>query len=94
MRTIDIDLSLSNNALLKHKYIHNIKILYKYASTCDSQQQFKDIPEAAMMYTPEGFIDNSPVSTIIPTPVKKSSTKKSLCIFTNILDVKKRTYIR
>ena len=29
-----------------------------------------------------------------PTPVKKPSARKSLCIFTNILDVKKKTSTR
>ena len=28
-----------------------------------------------------------------PTPVKKPSDRKSLCLFTNILDVKKKTSI-
>ena len=29
-----------------------------------------------------------------PTPVKKPSARKSLCLFTNILDVKKKTVTR
>ena len=41
-----------------------------------------------MVSTPEGFIDNSPISPIILTPVKKPRARKSLCLFTKILDVK------
>ena len=41
-----------------------------------------------MVYTPEGFTDNSPKSPMTPTPFKKPSARKSLC--RNILDVKKK----
>ena len=47
-----------------------------------------------MVSTPEGFTNNSPRSTMTPTPVKKPSARKSPCLFTNILDVKKKTAIR
>ena len=47
--------------------------LYKKAGKCDNQQKFKDILEAAMVYTPEGFTDNSPISPITSSPVKKPS---------------------
>ena len=57
---------------------------------CDNHQQFKDILEGAMIYTTEGFIDNSPISPMISTPVKKPISRKSLCMFTNILEVKKK----
>ena len=44
-----------------------------------------------MVPTPEGFANNSPRYIMIPTPVKKPSASKPLCLFTNILDVKKIT---
>ena len=44
-----------------------------------------------MVSTPEGFTNNSTRSPISPTPVKKPINRKSLCLFTNILDVKKKT---
>ena len=47
-----------------------------------------------MVYTPEGFTKNSPIAPMTSTPVNKPSSRKSLCIFTNILDVKKKTDIR
>ena len=47
-----------------------------------------------MVSTPEGFTDNSPRSPIVPTPVNKPSARKSLCLFTNILDVEKKTATR
>ena len=46
-----------------------------------------------MVSTPEEFTDNSPRYPMTPTPVNKKSARKSLFIFTNILDVKKKTYI-
>ena len=70
VHNIVIHPSLSNNAIYKHKYLENIKKLYKQAGKCDVQKQFKDILEAAMVSTPEGLTDNSPVSPMKPTPVK------------------------
>ena len=46
-----------------------------------------------MVSTPEGFTDNSTRSTMNPTKIKRLSARKPLCIFTNILDVKKKTSI-
>ena len=47
-----------------------------------------------MVSTPEELTDNSPIFTMKPIPVKKSSAQKSLCMFTNILDVNKKTAYR
>ena len=44
-----------------------------------------------MVSTPEEFTDNRHISTMTPTPVNKPSDRKSLCLFTNILYVKKKT---
>ena len=89
VQTIGIDPSLSNNNIYEHKCLENIKILYKQAGKCDDQQQFKDIIEAAMVSTPGGFTDNSPIYPRTSSPVKKPSSRKSLCMFTNVLYVKK-----
>ena len=43
-----------------------------------------------MVYTPEGFTNNSPISPMTSSPVKKPSARKSLCMFTNVLDVNKK----
>ena len=91
VQTIGIDQSLSNNALYERRCFQNINNLYKHAGKCDNHQQFKDIIEAAMVYTPEGFTNNIPISPMTSTPVKKSSAKKSLCPFTNILYMKNKT---
>ena len=72
----------------------NINKLYKHSEKCYDQQQFKDIIEADIVSTPEGFTDNSPIFPMISTPVKKLSARKSLCLFNNILDMKKKTYTR
>ena len=44
-----------------------------------------------MISTPEGFTNNITISTMKSTPVKKPSSWKSLCMFTNFLDVNKMT---
>ena len=94
VKTIGIDKSLRNNSLFEHKCLPNINKLYKHVGKCDDQQQFKDIIKAAMVFTPEGFTNNSPISPMKPTSVKKLSAIKSLFLFTNILYVKKKTAIR
>ena len=47
-----------------------------------------------MVSTAEGFTNNSPRYPMTPTPVKKPSDRKSLCLFTNILDAKNKTTTR
>ena len=48
-----------------------------------------------MVSTPEGFTNNSPIYLMTSSPVKKPSARKSLCMFTNVLDVdKKNSYCR
>ena len=46
-----------------------------------------------MFCTPEILTDNSPISTMTPTPVNKPNAIESLCIFTNILYMKTITAI-
>ena len=94
VKTIAIYQSLSNNALFEQKCLQNTKKLYKHAGKFYEQQQFKDIIETAIVSTPEGFTDNSPRSPITPKTVKKPSARKSLCLFTNIFDVKNKTAVR
>ena len=55
MKTFGIGQSLSNIALLEHRFLQNIKEIYQHSGKCDDQQQFKDILEAAMVSTPEEF---------------------------------------
>ena len=92
VQNIGIHPSLSNNAIYEHKCIENIKNLYKQNGKCDNKQQFKDILEADMVSTPEGFTNNSPISPMTSSPVKTPSAQKSLCMFTNIFDVTKNAY--
>ena len=89
VQTIGIDQSLSNNAIYEHKCIENIKKLYKQAGKCDDQQQLKYFLEAALVSTLKGFTGDNPISPMKLTPIKKPSARKSLCLFTNIFDVKK-----
>ena len=94
MKNICIYQSLINSALFEQRCFQNINKLYKHAGKCDDQQKFKDIFEAAMVSTTEGFANNSTRYLMTPTQVKKASAKKSLCLFTNILEVKNKTAIR
>ena len=54
-------------------------------------KKLKDIIYASILSTPEGVIDNSPNVHLTLSPVKKPSAMKSLCLFTNILDVQPET---
>ena len=67
--------------------MNNIKKIYQHAGKCDDQQNLNDIIDADILSTPEGVTDNSPNMHLTSSPVKKPSARKSLCLFTNILDV-------
>ena len=88
VQTIGIYQSLSNNDIYEHKCLENIKILYKKSGKCDNQKQFKDILESAMISTPKGFTNSSPIYPMTSTPIKKPIPLKSLCLFTKNIDVK------
>ena len=91
VKTVVIDQSLINNDIYEHKCLKKIKKLYKHAGKCDNQQQFKYIIKVALVYTTGVFTNYIPISPMKSTTVKKPSARKSLCLFTNILDVKKKT---
>ena len=93
VETIGIRKLLRNSALFEHRCLQNIRNLYKHAGKCDNKQQFKYILEAAMVSIPEEFTNNIPISPMNLTSVKKQSSEKSLCVFTNILYVKNKTDI-
>ena len=88
MKTIVIDQLLYNRFSFEHKCLNNIKNIYQHARKCEDQQNLKNILDAAMVSTPEDVTDESPNVTMTSTPVKKPSSRKSRCLFTNILDVK------
>ena len=94
LQTICIHPSLSNNAIYEHKCLESIKKIYKQVGKCDDQKKIKYILEADMVSTTEGFTGNSSIYPMNPTPVKKPSAQKSLCMFTNILYVNKKTAYR
>ena len=71
--------------------MNNIKYIYQHAGKCDDQQNLNYILDATMVSTPEVVTDNSPNLPMKSAPVKKPSARKSLCLFTNILDVKQKT---
>ena len=86
VHTVGIDPSLSNNTIYENKCLEKIKKLYKQTGKWDDQQQLEYILEAAMVSTPEGFAENSPISPRTSSPFNKPSAQKSLCMFTNVLD--------
>ena len=67
----------------------SIKKIYQHAGKCDNQQNLKGVLDADMMSTQEEITDDSPSVPMTSTPVKKPSARKSLCLFTNIFDIKK-----
>ena len=91
MKTIGIDKNLFARSSFEHRCMNNIKKIYQHAGKCDDQQNLKDIIYAAILSTPELFTDKSLNVHMPSSPVKKPSTRKSLCLFTNILDVKPTT---
>ena len=54
-------------------------------------KNLKYIIDSTMVLTPEGVADNVPNVPMTSTTVKKPSAMKSLCLFTNILNDKKKT---
>ena len=91
MKTIGIDQSSFARSSFEHRCMNNIKKIYQHAGKCDDQQNLKDIIDTAILFTPEGVTDNSPNVNMTSTPVKRPNARKSLCLFTNILDVKPKT---
>ena len=90
-KTIGIDQSLCNRSYFEQKCLKNIKKIYQHAGNCDDQQNLKDILYADMVSITEEITDYSPSFPMISTPVKKSRASKSLCLFTNIFGVRKKT---
>ena len=91
MTTIGIDRSSFTSSSFEHRCMNNIKKIHQNAGKYDDKRNLKDILEAALLSTPEGFTNNSPNVHMPSTPVKKPSARKTLCLFTNILDVKPKT---
>ena len=67
--------------------MNNIKNINQNVGKCDDQQNIKDIIDAAIVSAPEVVTDDSPNVPMTSTPVNKQSARKSLCLFTNILNV-------
>ena len=91
--TIGIYGSLSNSSLYEQRYLENIKKLYQTTRKYANQHHCKAILEAAMISTPEGCINNSSMTPNQYLSTKKPSARKSLCQFSEILDVKHKTTI-
>ena len=90
-KTIGIYQSLCKRSSFEHKCLNNIKKIYQHEGKRDNQKNFKGILDAAMVSNPEGVTDDNPNVPMTSTPFKKPSARKSLCLFTNIFDVKNNT---
>ena len=91
MKTIGIEQSLCTRSSFEHTCMNNTTHIYQHTGKCDYQQKLKDILYADMVSTSEVVTYNSPNVTLTSTPAKKPCARKSLCLFTNILDVKSKT---
>ena len=91
MKTIGIDQSLCYRSYFDHKFLNSIKKIYQHTGKCDYQQNLEDVLDAGMVSTPEEITDDSFSLPMTQTTVNKPSARKSLCLFANIFDVKKKT---
>ena len=90
MKTIGIDKSFCNKYYFEQKCLNNIKKIYHHVVKCDDQQKLKAILDATMVLTPQQVKYDIPSLPMTSKPVKKPSARKSLCLFTNILNVKEK----
>ena len=93
MVTIVVDQFLSESSLHEHICLENIKKLYKSAGKCDDQQKYKAITEAAMVSTPEGITDNTPMAVGASGTLNNPISRNSLGKFSALLDVKQKNSI-
>ena len=91
MKTIGIERSSFTRSSFEHRCMNNIKKIHQHAGKCDNQQNLKDILEASLLSTAEGLTENSTDVHMTLSSFKKPSARKSLCLFTNTLDVKPKT---
>ena len=78
-------LILNTNVWTTLKRYINIKIIVT------TKKNLKYILDASMVSTPEGVKYDSTSVPMTSTPFKKPSARKSLCLSTNIFDIKKKT---
>ena len=69
------------------------KMVIQNCWKCNDQQQYKTIIDSEMVSTPDGFTDNIPISTRHSVTVKHCSARKSLCRFSEPLDIKSKTSV-
>ena len=87
MKTIGFEQSLCNSSSFEQKCLNNTKEIYQHAGKCEYQQNLRDILDSAIVFTPQDVTDENTSFLMTSTPVKKSSARKSLFLFTNIFDV-------
>ena len=60
---------------------------------CENQKQYKAIIQVEILYAPEGFTYNIPISPVPSVTITNPSERKSLSPFTELLDVKKKSSV-
>ena len=70
----------------------NNKKLYKFYGKCDDQDQYTFF-EASLVSFPEGLTNNITMPIRPSVPVKNPSVIKSLCQFSEVLEVKLKTNV-
>ena len=85
---------LSNSSLYEHRRLENIKKVQEYADKCDDKHQYKDILYADIVSTPEGIVDNRPISIGTLGMLNKISARKLLNQFLALFDVKQKNDVR
>ena len=66
--------------MYEHRCLENIKKLYTSSGKYNHPLQFKAILEASMVYTPERFTDNSPISPV-PPMIFKTAVQENHSIY-------------
>ena len=74
--------------MYEHRFLENIKKLYKHAGTYEYQEQYKAIIETALVSTPARCTNNSPMTPNPSVYNKKHSARKPLWQFTDTFGVK------
>ena len=76
--------------MYEHRCLENTNKLYTSAGKYDDQLQFKAITEESMVSNPEILSYTSPMSPGTTMIVRTHSARKSICLSTEFLDVKKK----
>ena len=93
MITIVVDQFFKTVIFTKHKFLDDIKKLYKYAGKFDGEQQYKYIIESVMVSNPEVLINNITMTVEAPGINKKLTSIKLLHKCSGLFYVKQKNAV-